>query len=57
MSKIVFRGKTSDNIPINPTAKELYKTFGFVEYGSLPKGLLYKGKFEDEVYMYYEVKP
>ncbi len=41
---------------INPTAKDLYKSFGFIEYGRLPRGLQYKGKLEDEVYMYYEVK-
>lgn len=26
--------------------------FGFVEYGMLPKGILYKGAYEDYVYLY-----
>lgn len=40
----------------NPVAKKLYKQFGFIEYGFLPNGLLRKGEYVDEVFMYKTVK-
>jgi len=36
----------------NPIAKEMYKKFGFVEYGKLPKGLVHKNQFIDHVFMF-----
>lgn len=39
----------------NATAIALYKKLGFKQYGRLPKGLLYKGKYMDEVFMYKNV--
>lgn len=39
---------------VNDRAKHLYKKFGFREFGYLPKAILYKGKYVDEVYMYRE---
>lgn len=39
----------------NPRAYEMYKKFGFKEFGMLPKGIYYKGKYVDRVYMYKEV--
>ncbi|HKC04347.1 MAG TPA: GNAT family protein [Patescibacteria group bacterium] len=36
----------------NEKAINLYKSFGFVEYGRLPKGNLYKEKYVDDVSMY-----
>lgn len=39
----------------NPIAHSLYKKFGFIEYGTLPKGILHKGKFIGEIKMYKEV--
>lgn len=40
---------------VNDRAKHLYEKFGFKEFGRLPKGVFYKGKYVDEVYMYREV--
>jgi RimJ/RimL family protein N-acetyltransferase len=34
----------------------MYQKFGFIEYGTLPKGILYKGEYIDEIKMYKEVK-
>lgn len=39
----------------NDTACSLYKSFGFKEYGKLPKGIAYKDGFVDEVLMYKEI--
>lgn len=39
----------------NPIAISMYKKIGFVEYGRLPDGILYKGKFIDHVYMYKKI--
>lgn len=39
----------------NPAAIGLYKKLGFKQYGRLPKGLKYKGKFVDEIFMYKQV--
>ncbi len=36
----------------NPHAYEMYKKFGFIQYGSLPKGILRKGEYQDHTYMY-----
>jgi RimJ/RimL family protein N-acetyltransferase len=36
----------------NKPAISLYKKLGFVEYGLLPKGFIYKGSLEDKVLMY-----
>jgi len=41
----------SDNIP----AYNLYKKYGFKEYGRLPKGLFRKGQYSDEIKMYKEL--
>ncbi len=40
----------------NPRAITLYKKFGFRKYGSLPKGLLHRGKFIDEYFMYRRIE-
>lgn len=37
---------------INGKALKLYRKLGFVEYGKLPRGLLYKGEYIDHVFMY-----
>lgn len=39
----------------NPRAIGLYEKFGFRKYGSLPKGILHRGKFVDEYFMYRQV--
>lgn len=39
----------------NPLAFEIYKKFGFKEFGRLPEGILYKGNYTDHVYMYKRV--
>lgn len=39
----------------NEVAQNLYKKFGFKEFGRLPKGLHYKGEYIDHVYMYKEI--
>lgn len=36
----------------NSLAKEMYKKFGFVEYGSLPKGVKLENGYADHVFMY-----
>ncbi|OGH18336.1 MAG: hypothetical protein A3F31_02995 [Candidatus Levybacteria bacterium RIFCSPHIGHO2_12_FULL_38_12] len=40
----------------NPIAINLYKKFGFVEFGRLPQGVLHKGNFVDHVYMYKKIR-
>lgn len=40
----------------NHVAKKLYKQSGFMEYGLLPDGLLSKGEYIDEVFMYKIIK-
>lgn len=40
----------------NPTAIRLYKAFGFIEYGRLPKGLKHKGEHHDHIYMHKVVR-
>ncbi len=39
----------------NNIAIKLYKNFGFIEYGKLPKGILYKGRYIDHIFMYKNV--
>lgn len=40
----------------NSIAKSMYEKFGFKEYGRLPKGILYRGKYVDHIYMYKNVR-
>ncbi len=40
----------------NPLAQEMYKKFGFQEYGRLPEGTLHKGQYVDHIYMYKKIK-
>lgn len=40
----------------NDLAKQMYKRFGFTEYGRLPGGIFYKGEYIDHIYMYKKVK-
>lgn len=40
----------------NHIAGRMYEKFGFVEYGRLPKGLLYKGNYADDILMYKTMK-
>src|SRR3954451_4400205 len=40
----------------NLTAREMYKKFGFQEYGRLPEGVFFNGKYVDDVHMYKKVK-
>ena len=39
----------------NEKAINMYKNFGFIEYGKLPGGNLYKGKLLDDIQMYKNV--
>jgi len=39
----------------NSLAQNMYKKFGFSEYGRLPKGICRKGDYEDEILLYKEV--
>lgn len=41
----------------NSLAINIYKKFGFVEYGDLPNGVKLGEKFVDKIYMYKEVNP
>jgi RimJ/RimL family protein N-acetyltransferase len=40
----------------NPQALGMYKKFGFVGFGMLPKGIFYKGEYEDYVYLYKNIR-
>jgi len=40
----------------NPIAIEMYRKFGFIEYGQLPEGLLHRGTFINHIFMYKKVK-
>lgn len=40
----------------NSLAQNLYKSFGFKEYGRLPEIISHKNHFDDHVYMYKKVK-
>ena len=40
----------------NELAISMYEKFGFKEYGRLPKGVLYRGKYIDHIYMYKNIR-
>lgn len=40
----------------NPVAQEMYKKFGFTEYGRLPGGILHNNQYVDHIYMYKKIK-
>lgn len=40
----------------NIIAKSMYEKLGFKEYGRLPKGIFYRGKYVDHIYMYKSVR-
>lgn len=40
----------------NSIAKRIYEGFGFVEYGKLPNGIMRDNTFEDEIFMYKNIK-
>lgn len=40
----------------NDIAIQMYKDFGFTEFGRLPEGILHKGQYVDHVYMYKKVR-
>ena len=40
----------------NVVAQNLYRKVGFVEYGRLPGGILHRGEYVDNVYMYRRVR-
>ena len=40
----------------NPVAQEMYKKFGFREFGKLPEGIAYKGQYIDRIYMYKKIR-
>ena len=65
LMKLVF-SEASKNLPKlkiatlgvfaeNQKALKMYKNFGFIEYGRLPNGIQYKGKFVDNVSMYKKI--
>lgn len=39
----------------NRLGKNIYKKFGFKEYGAIPGGILHRGRYVDDVYMYKKV--
>lgn len=49
--KIIILGVFGDN----NIAKEMYKKFGFLEYGNLPEGILHANVPVDHIYMYKKV--
>ena len=40
----------------NDIAMNMYKKFGFVEFGRLPEGVLHRGNYIDHIYMYKRVR-
>lgn len=40
----------------NTLAQEIYRKFGFQEYGRLPGGSRHKGQYVDDIYMYKKIK-
>lgn len=40
----------------NNLAVDMYKKFGFKEYGRLPKGVFRRGEYDDHVYMYKNIR-
>jgi len=51
LMKLVFSGVFAEN----QKALKMYKNFGFIEYGRLPNGIQYKGKFVDNVSMHKKI--
>lgn len=41
----------------NETAKEIYKKFGFMEFGKLPDGVKLEDSYDEYIYMFKKVKP
>jgi len=41
---------------INPIALKMYKKFGFIYYGRLPKGIRYKDQYINHIYMYKNIR-
>ena len=39
----------------NKIAEKLYRKMGFIKYGNLPKGIIYRGTPVDHIYMFKEV--
>ncbi len=40
----------------NSIARRIYEGFGFIEYGKLPNGIMRNNAFEDEIFMYKNIK-
>lgn len=47
---------TLEVFSLNILAQNLYKKFGFMEYGRLSGGIKYKNKFVDDILMYKKIK-
>lgn len=43
---------TLDVFANNSLAVSMYEKYGFIKYGKLPKGIIYKNKYVDDVLMY-----
>lgn len=54
--KIDIKMATLDCFANNEPALSLYQKFGFQEYGRLPKALLWRGQYYDEISMYKEIQ-
>lgn len=50
--KILVLGVFNDN----PIAQNMYMKMGFIEYGSLPQGLMHQGHLDNHIYMYKKVR-
>jgi len=40
----------------NTLARDIYRKFGFKEYGWLPEGVFRKGKYDDHIFMYKKIR-
>jgi ribosomal protein S18 acetylase RimI-like enzyme len=40
----------------NDLAQNMYKKFGFVEYGTLPEGIIHRDQYVDHIFMYKKVR-
>lgn len=40
----------------NTLARDIYKSFGFKEFGWLPEGVFRKGKYDDHIFMYKKIR-